>query len=857
MEKISLKGGEIHYTKSMTDAYKVCHGTALAYLVPFTGEESGRRMLLGRLSEGEMCMGFFHDSELLGCWKIGFAALDEAELSLEEGKADDGLYIECARKFMLPNPVMEPGKTIGDLVGECLIEHYNRMAVKEKGYIFATQKEKGNTREKSLRVILDYNTKQNYAGIGELIHTKNPVYDAAAAICLKTKIDIASPETIRECCGRRFTVADVARVSHFVIREIRLEGKWWKKDCGAVFAYRKEDRAPVAAIPCGPCGYKLYDPVTEETVKLTDEIGMSLDDRAFCFYRPFPSKAMSVKDLLLFGFANVYRSDIVRLFLMALLGTLTGLLIPTMNKLLYDRFIPMGYAAGLVQVGILMLACSMGNICFSVVKNLASFRSMNSMEYAVQSAVYQRLFNLPESFYREYDSAALGQRAMGVTKIFDVLAQNMITSVLAALFSILYLFRMFSYSAIMSVWALFLLTLLIAFFIFMGIKQIRYERALIKAGYESQSTTYQFLSGISKIRIAGAEDRALLKYVEKLVKCRKLFTKKGDIGRIVSAIAGSIPILFSLVFYYLMIRRQINLSVGSFAAFMSAFGAFSSAFITIAQNFLSVNHIKPLYEDIRPILETLPESSEGSRTPGDISGEIQADGVTFAYDEKEEPVLRDINLHINPGEYVGIVGASGCGKSTLLKVLLGFEKPGTGKVYYDSMDIDDLDKQELRKKFGVVLQQGGLISGSIFENITITSPGMSVPMVESIIKAVGLDEDIKNMPMGLNTVISEGAGTISGGQKQRILIARAIASRPKIIFLDEATSALDNVTQAQVVETLERFKATKVVIAHRLSTVQNCDRIIVMDKGMIVEEGSYKELMEAGGMFYELAKRQL
>ena len=272
---------------------------------------------------------------------------------------------------------------------------------------------------------------------------------------------------------------------------------------------------------------------------------------------------------------------------------------------------------------------------------------------------------------------------------------------------------------------------------------------------------------------------------------------------------------------------------------------------------MEVNDIKPAYDRCKPILQTLPEWDEDTIMPGNLTGDIEVNHVTFSYNESSGVVLDGISVPIKAGEYVGIVGSSGCGKSTLLKLLLGFEKPDVGKVYYDGKDIDSMDKRELRKKFGVVLQDGKLISGSIFENITITAPGTKLERVKQVVKEVGLEDDINQMPMGLHTVLSENSGTISGGQQQRILIARAIVNKPKIIFFDEATSALDNVTQSMVCDSLERLKATKVVIAHRLSTVMNCDRILVMDKGKIVEQGSYEELMDMKGLFYQLAIRQI
>jgi ATP-binding cassette subfamily C protein len=326
---------------------------------------------------------------------------------------------------------------------------------------------------------------------------------------------------------------------------------------------------------------------------------------------------------------------------------------------------------------------------------------------------------------------------------------------------------------------------------------------------------------------------------------------------VINTIIVGVETVFTIVFYFMMIRKNIGLSIGSFTAFTAAFGAFSMAAFTLIQTSLQVNQIRMSYDNVKPILETLPENSDDLRMPGDLSGEMEISNVTFGYDDEQEPVINELSLHIAPGEYLGIVGPSGCGKTTLMKILLGFEKPQIGRIYYDNQDIDGIDKRELRKKLGVVLQGGGLIAGSIYENITITTPGVKMDRVEETVRAVGLEDDINNMPMGLHTVVSEEAETISGGQKQRILIARAMVGKPKILLLDEATSALDNTTQAQVVETLEGLDATKIVVAHRLSTVANCDRIIVLDKGRIKEEGTYKELMDKKGLFYELAIRQI
>lgn len=494
---------------------------------------------------------------------------------------------------------------------------------------------------------------------------------------------------------------------------------------------------------------------------------------------------------------------------------------------------------------------------FTIVKNLASFRGMNTMEYAVQSAAYDRLFNLPESFFRAYDSADLAQRAMGISEIYNTLADVVINMLFSAVFSLMYLWRMFRYSKKLSIVSLIMLAVCMALIVWIGIVQTKYESEKMEVDSKAQSCMYQFLSGISKIRIAGVENRALYEYLKPYTQSRRINIRKEKMTVGVNTLVGSMDTVFSIVLYYLMIKNSMDLSVGAFMGFTSAFGAFSSAMLQIASSMLTVNDVKPAYDRCKPILETLPEWDEDTAMPGNLTGDIEVNHVTFSYDKDSGTVLNGVSMHIKAGEYIGIAGSSGCGKSTLLKLLLGFEKPDVGKIYYDGKDIDGIDKRQLRKKFGVVLQDGKLIGGSIYENITITAPGTKLERVNQVIRDVGLEDDIRQMPMGLHTVLAENSGTISGGQQQRILIARAIVNKPKIIYFDEATSALDNVTQAMVCETLESLQATKVVIAHRLSTVMNCDRIFVMDKGEIVEEGSYQELMARKGRFYDLAVRQI
>ncbi|MBR6940798.1 MAG: ATP-binding cassette domain-containing protein, partial [Clostridia bacterium] len=374
---------------------------------------------------------------------------------------------------------------------------------------------------------------------------------------------------------------------------------------------------------------------------------------------------------------------------------------------------------------------------------------------------------------------------------------------------------------------------------------------------KASSLMYQFINGISKIRIAGVEDQALYEYLHPYVKSIEEEDRSSKIISFGSALSMIMNTAYTIVFYIIVIKNKQYISIGSFIAFTSMFASFSANIVNLSGNFVTLSTVRQKYRQQKQIFATEPEHTNAGELPGDISGNIEVNNVTFSYSKDEPPVLRNFSLNIRQGEYVGIVGPSGCGKSTLMKLLLGFEEPDSGKIYYDNKDIESIDKRELRKKMGVVLQNGKLISGSIYDNITITAPDAKREDVVNIIKAVGLESDIEDMPMGLYTMLSEDCNTISGGQQQRILIARALVSNPKILLFDEATSALDNITQSLISDTLDKTYATRVVIAHRLSTIIKCDRIIVMDKGRIVEQGTYDELMEMKGSFYQLASRQI
>lgn len=847
MDKIMLKGGQYYVTPNGQDACRVEEGSVFVYIVPWRDGRMGRRLYLYEAAGGEVIPGFaFTDNEYCS-WRFCLVAVDCARLGVIEGGATKVLRQKFAQKAGIRHFAQE-GFEYG------LVDQYKLHVVAGDGMIHKTVQEQRQTREDTLKLISDVFNKD--ALDVELHKGKEGIYDAMAFLCRKNRMTIAPYEKVKESCQKAMTVADIARVSHFAYREVILEEKWYTKDSGPLLAFTQEHQ-PVVCLPRGTHGYDLVDVSGGKRKKLDKKTADKLTPKAYCIYRPLPAKALGWKDIAKFCMGSLNRLDCAAVIFFTCACALIGLLIPVLNQQIYDTYIGLGDRGMIVQLCSVSGAFMIGSLFFSIVNNLSGFRIASRMGYDVLHASYDRLFNLPESFFRHFDSGDLAQRVMGIGQMVNTVASIVVSTVLATLFSLMYLVRMFGYSKALAWTATALLLIYMLILWLLTSRSMRYEKSIAKLDGETDAKMFQFLNGIAKIRIAGVENRALFEYLKVFTKLRRKEMKKGRIDIFMTVIHMAADSIFALALYGVMIYSGIGLSAGQFIAFMSAFGAFSAAVLSFMDSVTKLRGLKPGYERILPLFETLPETDGQGELPGKLEGNIEISNVNFSYEPDGPNVLDGISLNIKAGEYVGIAGSSGCGKSTLLKLLLGFEKPVSGKIYYDDKDIDSLDKRELRKCFGVVLQDGKLISGSIFENITITAPSATVADVENVVRAVGLEKDIAQMPMGLHTVLSEDCQTISGGQQQRILIARAIIGKPGILFFDEATSALDNVTQAMVCESLDKMQATRLVIAHRLSTIKNCDRIIVMDKGRVAEQGNYEQLMAGKGLFYQLASRQL
>lgn len=693
---------------------------------------------------------------------------------------------------------------------------------------------------------------------GQTDQTDNAYYQALQFACKRMGIFLIKGEELYTRCGKDPKVPDVARASHFICRRVVLDAEWYKSDCGAFIGTL--DKEVIACVPDKKGHYQLFRSTDETCVPLTPEIAAQISPQAYSIGRTLPLKSLNRKDVLEFCKKSIKSRDLIPYTILVVSCSLIGILLPTLNRMIYDDYIPVGNIGHLTQLCLVMLAFMIGNVSFSIVKNLFGYRITSRVGNELQNAVYHRLFHLPESFFREYDSADLAGRVSGIGTLASRYANTLVISSISALFSVFYLIRMFTYNSkltwlSMAIYAVYLI-LVVAITSTVHKGQVR----IAEAESESSGKLYQYLNGADKIRMAGVEERALQSYMKPYARQQYEEIRVNRLVSIEEALTTVIKSIFSMVLYWYIVKKikTGNISVGTFVAFNTAFGSFTGALDALLDEALKLFAEKNEVKRFWPVLSAVPEDDDSKEVPGPLSGGISLEHVSFAYSKGAKNVLNDISLDIKPGEYVGIVGPSGCGKSTLLKLLLGFETPQSGSVMVDRKDLRSINKSAYRRQLGVVLQNGNLISGTIYENITITAPEANLSRVNEVVQQVGLKDDIAQMPMGLHTMLGESSNTISGGQKQRILIARAICGSPKILIFDEATSALDNLTQAAVSSSLDKMNVTRIVVAHRLSTIKNCNRIIVFNDGEIVQEGTYDSLMkDENGLFYALASRQI
>lgn len=637
-------------------------------------------------------------------------------------------------------------------------------------------------------------------------------------------------------------------------RRVALSDDWYKDAFGPMIARRIDDGSAVALLQDGMSGYSFYDTHEQKRRRIDKDTAKLFDGEAICFYRPFPLRSMSMKDMLSYIMRTVSAADQAMLIAAAVIVTLLGTFMPRFQNLLLSNVLNKGNLRVLAAAGGFFISFSVSLTLFGIVKTMLLDRIMTKTQFSVEAAVMMRVLSLPADFFHDYGTGELAQRVQYMGSLSRSIMTVIYSTGLTALLSLVYVVQIRTFAPALMWPAIGIISATIAATVALSFLSLRIARARMEKDAKVGSLSYAMISGLQKIKLSGAEKRAFAKWAEGYSESAALQYDLPWYLRVSGTIPVAIGLIGTIILYALAIDTGI--SAADYFSFNTAYGMVMGAFQSMAGIALTIAQIRAVLDMAKPIMEAEPEIAEDKEVVSHISGGIELSHVSFRYREGAPLVVKDMSLKIRPGQYVAIVGRTGCGKSTLMRLLLGFEKPEKGAIYYDGKDIRKLDMKSLRRRIGVVMQNGRLIAGSIFENVAIACPNLTLDEAWDACEKAGIAEDIRQMPMGMHTMVSEGSGGISGGQRQRLMIARAIAGKPRILMFDEATSALDNRTQRQVTEALDALKCTRLIIAHRLSTIRQCDRILVLEGGCIIEDGTYEELMERNGFFAELVERQ-
>ncbi|MDX2081915.1 MAG: NHLP bacteriocin export ABC transporter permease/ATPase subunit [Terrimicrobiaceae bacterium] len=662
-----------------------------------------------------------------------------------------------------------------------------------------------------------------------------------------------------------FVLSEFARASSVRWRRISLQGTWFREDNGPMVGFSRGGD-PVALLPDGPRRYRVVR-ADGSTERVDHRAAEKLDDMAVCLYAALPDRVLKLSDILRFAFRG-HGGDLSLILVMVVAVGLLGLAGPAATARIFDVIVPQAERGLMLQLGVALLVAALVKALFELSRGIALQRIEARADSRLQAAVWDRLLKLPAEFFRRFTAGDLANRAQGITETHQVFSGLGTTLLFALPTGFFNLFVMFYHS-----WKLALVGLGIALVgmlvaIALGARQILVLREQYEIQGRLAGTVFQLISGVAKFRISAAEHFAFAAWARPFADQQRLAMRAGTWGVAtetffsVFALVGSI-VVFGIVAWQMGLLQETAAAVaapafttGGFLAFNAAFGALVASMVSAGQAALGGLQILPLLDRTKPIFEAVPESSEGRVHPGTLQGAIEISELTFSYGPDTPSVFNGLSVQIAPGQMVALVGPSGCGKSTLLRLLLGFEVPSSGGIFYDGKDLQTLTLREVRRQIGVVMQDSRLVTGDIFRNI-VGEANLTLDDAWRAAEMAGLADDIRAMPMQMHTVVSEGGAGFSGGQRQRLAIARAFVRRPKLMFFDEATSALDNRTQSIVTESLERSRTTRLIIAHRLSTIMRADRILVLQEGRIVEDGTYDALVAARGVFYEFAQRQL
>lgn len=723
---------------------------------------------------------------------------------------------------------------------------------------------------------------RGYAALAQAVEPERPADtdegapDPALAVVRRVAasldLNAVAPSAGMDRPGPHGQIGEILRASRLRARVVLLRQNWWQRDGNAMIGRRQGSGAPLALMP-RPGGYGLWDPEAGSEIPLTAETAAGLEAQALAVYPRFTTAMLRPRQIIALGLRGS-AADALRLLILALGTAILALIVPLGSALLVDEIIP---AAAHDQLAILiagLLVAALTTASFELTKALTLLRLEGRLDCAIQAAMFDRLLRLPAPFFKRYSAGDLTDRVLGVQTIRQMLTGATVTSLLGGVFATVSLAMLFAYSVPLAALAVLLAVFSAGVTAFLVWLQLRGERQVALLRGRVEALVLQLITGAGKIAVAAAGERALTHWAHQYAAQKRHAVAAQFFVRLQAVFMAAFPPLATMAVFLAMamvtkssleeaqIKALIGadgaeaMGTGAFLAFNGALGQFLAAMTGSVRALSEVLGVVPLWERAKPVLSAIPEDGGERHCPGILDGSLEFSGVGFSYIADGAPVLNGFSASIRAGQYVALVGPSGSGKTTIMRLLLGLEQAGSGEIFLDGKPLSRLDLTQVRAQVGVVLQNSRILPGDVFHNIV----GDAECRLEDAWEAaamVGLDDDIRAMPMGMHTVLMEGGATLSGGQRQRLAIARALVRKPRILLLDEATSALDNRTQAVVTQSLTRLSITRILIAHRLSTVTGVDRILVMDQGRLVQSGSYAELMAAPGLFAEMAQRQI
>ncbi|MFD5506677.1 NHLP bacteriocin export ABC transporter permease/ATPase subunit [Streptomyces sp. NPDC127051] len=656
--------------------------------------------------------------------------------------------------------------------------------------------------------------------------------------------------------ARTDPIERIALASRIRTRPVRLGGRWWREYGGPLAGRRADDGTPVALL-WRRGRYEAVDPATGARERIRQGNAAAFAPDAVMFYRPLPDRKPGLLHLMRFSVRGSGQ-DLRSLVLGGLGAVGLGALVPVATGRVLGTYVPHAEDSLIVQTALALIATGVVSAAFMLLQNVSVLRMEGRIEATLQPAVWDRLLRLPVTFFAGRSTGELAAAAMGISSIRSVLSGIVPVSLQAGTVGAMNLVLLLVYSVPLALAALAMLLGVAVVFLGLGLWQLRYQRRLIRLGNKLDNQAFQTLRGLPKLRVAAAESFAYAAWAREFARTRELHQRIGRIKNVLTVLnAVYLPLCTLVMFMLLAGPARGSMSAAEFLTFSTAVTMMLSSATQLTGVLLSAAAVQPMFEQVKPLLQEAPEVRAAGIRPGELSGAVEVQNLSYRYADDGPLVLDDVSFAVRPGEFVAVVGASGCGKSTLLRMLIGFDRPASGSVRYDGQDLAALDQAAVRRQCGVVLQNAQPFSGSILDCIR-GSGTYSLEEAAEAAALAGLAEDIKAMPMGLHTVLSDGGGTVSGGQRQRLMIAQALIGKPRILFLDEATSALDNEAQRVVIESTRALRATRIVIAHRLSTVMDADRVIVMADGRIAQQGPPAELLaDPTGPFHELVRRQV